>query len=163
MSYNSKNDTFKHIKTVQRYLKRVCAYLTQLAELHDSSKLRNPEKEIFDIFTPLLKKTTYGSKTYKHYLKEMKVALDHHYENNMHHPEYFKKKGIKGMDLLNLMEMLCDWKAATLRHADGDIMKSLEINQKRFGYSNELKQIFKNTIELLHMFDENWKEDENVL
>jgi hypothetical protein len=42
--------------------------------------------------------------------------------------------------------MLCDWRAAALRHADGDIWKSIEINQKRFGYSDELKEIFKNTL-----------------
>jgi hypothetical protein len=37
-------------------------------------------------------------------------------------------------------------KAATLRHKDGDIRRSVEINQKRFGYSDELKRIFLNTI-----------------
>lgn len=50
------------------------------------------------------------------------------------------------MDLIDLMEMMCDWKAATLRHNDGDINKSLEINQKRFGYSDELKEIMKNSL-----------------
>ena len=42
--------------------------------------------------------------------------------------------------------MMADWKAASLRHSDGDIYKSIEINQKRFGYSDELKQIFINTV-----------------
>jgi hypothetical protein len=51
-----------------------------------------------------------------------------------------------GMNLIDLIEMLCDWKAATLRHNTGDIYKSLDINQKRFGYSDELKHLFKNTI-----------------
>lgn len=55
-------------------------------------------------------------------------------------------KGLRGMSLLDLIEMLCDWKAATLRHNDGDIRKSIEINQKRFGYSDELKAIFLNTL-----------------
>lgn len=55
-------------------------------------------------------------------------------------------KGLHGMSLLDLTEMLCDWKAATLRHNDGDIRKSIEINQKRFGYSDELKRIFLNTL-----------------
>jgi hypothetical protein len=54
--------------------------------------------------------------------------------------------GISGMTLLDLTEMLCDWKAATLRHNDGDIRKSIEINQKRFGYSDELKRILLNTL-----------------
>lgn len=55
-------------------------------------------------------------------------------------------RGILGMSLLDLTEMLCDWKAATMRHNDGDIRKSIEINQKRFGYSDELKQILLNTL-----------------
>ena len=63
----------------------------------------------------------------------------------IHHPNYYDD-GIKGMDLVDIMEMVCDWKAASMRHNDGDIDKSLEINQKRFGYSDELKQIMKNTI-----------------
>jgi len=53
------------------------------------------------------------------------------------------------MNLIDLLEMLCDWKAATLRHNTGDIYKSLELNQKRFGYSNEIKSLFKNTIDWL--------------
>ena len=50
---------------------------------------------------------------------------------------------------LDILEMLCDWKAATLRHKDGDIRKSIEINQKRFGYSDELKRIFLNTLSII--------------
>ena len=55
-------------------------------------------------------------------------------------------KGILGMSLLGIIEMLCDWKAATLRHNDGDIRKSIDINQKRFGYSDEIKAILVNTV-----------------
>lgn len=45
-----------------------------------------------------------------------------------------------------ICEMIADWMAACKRHADGDIMKSIEINQKRFGYSDELKEILINTV-----------------
>jgi hypothetical protein len=75
----------------------------------------------------------------------MKPALDHHYAMNSHHPEHFAT-GIQGMSLLDVLEMLCDWKAATLRHNDGDIRRSIELNQKRFGYSDELKAILLNTL-----------------
>lgn len=60
--------------------------------------------------------------------------------------------GIRGMSLLDIIEMLCDWKAATMRHADGDLAKSIEINQKRFGYSDELKVILQNTARELSFF-----------
>jgi hypothetical protein len=53
--------------------------------------------------------------------------------------------GVRGMTLLDVVEMLADWKAATQRHADGDLRKSIEINQGRFGYGDELKAILVNT------------------
>jgi hypothetical protein len=53
------------------------------------------------------------------------------------------------MSLVQLTEMLCDWKAATLRHKDGDIRRSIEQNQQRFGYSDEVKRILLNTLPLL--------------
>ncbi len=42
--------------------------------------------------------------------------------------------------------MICDWKDVTLRHKNGDINKSFDINQNRFNYSDELKCIMRNTI-----------------
>lgn len=35
------------------------------------------------------------------------AILDHHYQNNDHHPEHFEL-GINGMNLLQLLEMLAD-------------------------------------------------------
>lgn len=54
---------------------------------------------------------------------------------------------LRGMSLLDVIEMLIDWKAATERHANGSILKSIEINQSRFRYSDDLKRIFLNTVE----------------
>ena len=76
----------------------------------------------------------------------MKPALEHHYKENRHHPEHFEN-GIKGMTLIDLVEMISDWKAASERHNNGDIIKSIEINQKRFGYSDDIKQILLNTVQ----------------
>ena len=75
----------------------------------------------------------------KSFLEALKPALDIHYANNRHHPEHFPK-GIRGMDLLDLLEMICDWKASSERHADGNIFNSIEVNQKRFA-DLELEQV----------------------
>ena len=91
------------------------------------------------------KDTFYGSDEYKEFLAGMKPALDHHYAENRHHPEHFEN-GIDGMDLFDLVEMLFDWKEATERHNNGDILKSLDINEKRFNISPQLKQILANTV-----------------
>lgn len=150
MSYSMEDcitDTRSHIFEVRRQLQRVITELEERGRVHDLSKLQSPELEIFTEFTPKLRGSTYGSEEYAENLKEMQVALKHHYENNSHHPEYHQE-GIRGMDLLDVVEMFCDWKAATMRHADGDINKSIEINKKRFGYSDELEQIFKNSVKI---------------
>lgn len=148
MAYDSRPDTEKHVAEVRKRLGWVIDELAIRARDHDLSKFESPEKEIFDEMTPKLAATTYGSDEYKGYLAEMKAALDHHYAVNSHHPEHHPD-GIRGMSLYDLVEMLCDWKAATLRHNDGDILKSIEHNQKRFGYSDELKQIFLNSIAVI--------------
>jgi hypothetical protein len=148
-NYDSTKDTLKHIRQVQLLLDKVIINLNERQEKHDLSKLESPELEIFDEYTPRLRSSTYGSEQYSQYLKEMKVALDHHYANNSHHPEHYPN-GIRGMNLLDLIEMLCDWLAATKRHSDGNIYESIEINQKRFNYSDELKQIFLNTLLLIN-------------
>jgi hypothetical protein len=58
-------------------------------------------------------------------------------------------QGLQGMNLIQITEMICDWLAATKRHADGDPHRSIELNQSRFGYSDELKQILHNTVTYL--------------
>jgi hypothetical protein len=143
--YDSREDTKQHIQQVRVFIEKIAEAIIDRGHYHDQSKLQSPEKEIFDEYTPKLAGTTYGSEEYKTYLEEMKVALSHHYSKNRHHPEYHPN-GIHDMNLVDLIEMLCDWKAATMRHNDGDIMKSIEINQERFGYGDEIKQIMINTV-----------------
>ncbi len=143
--YDSRPDTREHIATVRRFLGRMVDDLTRRQYEHDASKLVSPEVEAFDEFTPKLKGSTYGSEEYKGFLAAMGPALAHHYAANDHHPEHFPD-GIRGMSLLDVLEMTADWWAATKRHADGNIMKSIELNQVRFGYSDDLKAILINTI-----------------
>jgi hypothetical protein len=147
---DSTSETNDHIRHFQDFLFKIICELDRRYVLHDQSKLEEPEKSGFDQVTKKLHGITYGSEEYQQCLQEMKPFLDHHYANNSHHPEH-TKDGIKGMSLVDIIEMLCDWKAATLRHHDGDIKRSIEINQKRFGYSDELKQIFLNTIPIFDM------------
>lgn len=148
MTYDSTPDTEKHIITVQDFLGVVIGLLVERSLAHDKSKLEDPEKSMYDEFTPKLKESTYGSDEYKGFLKDMGTALQHHYENNTHHPEHYPN-GINGMSLLDVIEMLADWKAAGMRHANGNIQQSLEINRTRFGISDQLFEILQNTVKEL--------------
>lgn len=143
---DSRRETMKHIQKVMFALTDIVMALLNRANRHDQSKLEDPEVEVFDEFTPKLAGSTYGSTEYAALLKGMKPALDHHYAINRHHPEYHDGV-IANMTLVDVVEMLCDWYAATKRHDDGDILKSIDINQKRFGFSDELAMIFRNTAE----------------
>ena len=148
MSYDSKDDTIAHMATVDRFMGRIILNLRKRNAVHDDSKLEEPEKSMYDEFTPKLRAMTYGSDEYRETLAAMGPALQHHYAANSHHPEHYEN-GINGMSLLDLIEMLADWKAAAVRHADGSIAQSMEVNRKRFGMSDQLYEIFQNTIKEL--------------
>jgi hypothetical protein len=144
--YDSTADTIKHKNKVEDIIQWLVNALVERASHHDASKLREPEKAKLDEQTPSLAGNTYGSDQYK-----QSVALirsKHHNANNAHHPEHHEN-GIHDMTLVDIVEMFCDWQAATERHADGNIMESIDINQGRFGFSDDLRDIFRNTAKLL--------------
>lgn len=61
--------------------------------------------------------------------------------------QYSPESDIKFMSLLDLIETLCDWKAATERMKNGgDIHQSLVLNTDRFKLSPQLAAILANTI-----------------
>lgn len=146
--YDSTNDTKEHIRNVHFFIDQIRKNLFNRRECHDFSKLQSPEKEMFDRFTPLLRDLQYGSPEYKQALVDMGPALDHHYEHNSHHPEHWEN-GIEDMSLLDLIEMLADWKAAGMRHKTGSLMDSLERNKVRFDISDPVYKILVNTAEEL--------------
>lgn len=143
-NYDSALETLKHIKRVNELILWFVNDMLARAAQHDQSKLEEPEKSTFDIITPLLKGTTYGSDEYKKIMAQHKEGIEHHQLSNTHHPEFYEN-GIEGMDLMDIVEMFLDWKAASERHADGSIHKSIEIQKKRFNINEQLCQIFRNT------------------
>lgn len=142
--------TYEHIDKIRELLRLFANELLARGETHDRSKLSPEESEVFAEFSPKLKTCTYGSDEYRGFLAAMKPALDHHYANNRHHPEHHcpqdPKLGIGMMNLIDVLEMFIDWKASSMRHVDGDLMKSIDINEKRFAMSAQLAEIFRNTV-----------------
>lgn len=140
--------TQAHIEKVRKYIRFFTDRLTTRGELHDASKLESPEVELFAEHTENLNKIEYGSEEYKNELEALKPALDHHYAVNKHHPQHWQN-GINDMSLIDLVEMIADWKASSERQKAGNLLKSIEINSKRFGISNQLTQILINTAKLM--------------
>lgn len=157
-AYDSRPETREHIACVRYFLHGAIGDLYGRCHKHDASKLVSPEVEAFDIATPKLANLEYGSEEYKESLRELGSALDHHFVHNDHHPEHYEN-GVRGMSLMALLEMLCDWRAAServkQRTDDPEKVKTFEsglaFNQERFGYSDELAGILLNTARELGM------------
>lgn len=148
----SREETIEHIRQVRKNLLYLSRALLYRALTHDSSKLNPPERGYFDK-APDLGKIEYGSEEYEEALDQIQTALDHHYERNRHHPEHHEN-GVDDMHIVDLVEMICDWEAASRRHDDGDPVRSVEINRDRFDLGDQITEILINTVRYL--------EDKNV-
>lgn len=140
--------TREHIAAVARLLHVMAKELLDRCDRHDLSKLESPEVEGFTRMTPALAATEYGSAENDANKTALGDALAHHYAVNRHHPEHFKN-GVNDMNLIDVIEMFCDWKAAGGRHKSGNIRKSIDINRTRFRLSDQLVNIMENTIDLV--------------
>ena len=160
-AYDSAPETLAHVRRVGDFLALAAAEIVKRAAKHDHSKVCDPEKATFDEMTPRLASLTYGSQEYLDSVKTLGPALAHHFEANDHHPEHHPD-GVSGMSLLSLLEMLCDWRAASERVRqrldDPEKVKTFEsglaYNQERFGYSDEIAGILLNTARELGMLDQ---------
>lgn len=153
-------ETFSHVRRVGHLMLDVVENLQRRSMRHDDSKFSPEEFPAFAKSTPKLRALTYDSPEYKVALDDLGPALDHHYAHNRHHPQYFES-GVQGMDLLDLIEMLADWKAATERHHNGSIERSIVGNIKRFKYSREMAILLAKTAANLGWL--NYEEFEQLL
>lgn len=142
--YDSTSDTLRHSLRVAELMGEPIKELLDRSVRHDLSKTREPERAVYDTFVPSLRAAAYGSVEYLALVEAMGEGLRHHYAHNRHHPEHFAN-GINDMTLVDLLEMLADWMAATERTSHGDLATSLAINRERFGITPQLMGILVNT------------------
>lgn len=140
---DSMRATEQHITTVQQ---RIIELLMQRAKVHDASKLEEPEASGYARLGSELGTIAYGTPEYRAALDRAQDVIQHHYAHNSHHPEYHEN-GVNDMSLLDIMEMFCDWKAASerMKQGSGSIIQSIEYNAGRFGLSKQLTAILLNT------------------
>jgi hypothetical protein len=139
----------EHQELVKKLIYAVCDELETRGAEHDQDKLETPEiYEVYEDVFDELDDCEYGSPEYKKIFKRPDVAeaKEMHVTENRHHPEFFKD-GVKDMNLVDLVEMVCDWCAANQRSVDPSYLEeSLEINCKNLGITGLAKNWLKNTI-----------------
>lgn len=145
---DSRPATLFHALRVGHFMVDAIQELARRSVQHDYSKTQPPEVEGFDRATAKLSSMAYGSPEYDASRAELAPTLAHHYAHNRHHPEHFGERGINGMTLVDLIEMLADWRASTERMGGtGDLRESIRINAKRFNIEPQLVKILINTAE----------------
>lgn len=120
--------------------------LFKRALTHDLSKFLPSEGRGFSSLTYKLKGVEFGTPAYREMLKELRPTVTLHYKRNTHHPEYYGNRNILGMDLFDFIEMFYDWKAAGKRNKNGDISKSILIQQAKLNLETITVSILFNTI-----------------
>lgn len=133
----------EHILKVQGHMASVLSNLTNRMTVHDQSKFTEQELGLV-MGKPSFDKYEYMSKEERQALESVKESLQHHYNNNSHHPEFYAS-GVNGMSLFDLIEMVCDWKAASEMSPNGSLEGSIEYNTERFNLSPEIVKILRNT------------------
>ena len=137
----------EHVRLVAKLVNRCAAELVERGTDHDRSKWTPEEYGPYERALPRFKEAEYGSPEYFDVVKSIKPAIKHHTSVNRHHPEYFAI-GLAGMNLLDVLEMVCDWIAASKRE-NPDGVPALAYNIERFKIEPQLAAILQNTIDYL--------------
>lgn len=148
-AYDCTKDVQEHQSRVINVMTGAIMDLIYRMAHHDESKLQFPEKGIFDQFIPILKAVKFGSPEYEAARLGMGEGLKHHYQYNRHHPEHYEN-GIEGMNLLDVLEMVCDWMAAAEEHPDAEL--DLSFLMQRFQINTQLMTVIANTVQELKVY-----------
>ena len=110
-----KNNICKYVSDDD--LKNAILIVKDRIEAHDASKYLDAE---FNAYRAKYHPTANESKGDSDYIAlvddRYREACEHHYQNNRHHPEYWKdfKTGVsRDMELDAIVEMICDWEACS--------------------------------------------------
>lgn len=139
--------THKHIARVRELLGAFAIEMILRGDRHDASKFDPVEMNMIQSWEDMIERNgpaEFGSGEYERRLSMIAPMLEHHHANNSHHPEHFAN-GIAGMDLADLVEMFCDWKAASERN--GSTTFDVELAIEKYGVEPQLASILRNTAE----------------
>ena len=124
----------QHCQAVGETINHICNHLHNRAINHDKSKYKDDEFEGFCYFNTLDPNLEYGSKKHKEAIERIKPYTENtlklHYSRNSHHPEFHDN--LEDMTLLDLIEMVCDWKSASIVYHN---QENVEESKKAFEHS----------------------------
>jgi hypothetical protein len=139
-------DVTQHTNWVVKYITEFIHQLEKRGEQHDADKFASPIKDVYSKNFDALMEVPYGSEEYNRITgsSQFKAAFKQHTENNRHHTQHFKN-GVDDMNLVDVVEMLCDWKAASDR-SKTSILDGMKLNYKKYKIDGTAQKWLENTI-----------------
>jgi len=122
----------QHISMVQALLRQVAHRLLERADVHDLSKLAEDEFGGLGEVKRMADQYGFGSPEYVVALSNPSIVL--HWGRNPHHPEHHSQ-GFRGMSALDVIEMVCDWKATNVLRGHPEWDKSVDLMAERLHLS----------------------------
>lgn len=150
----------EHQHKVQQNIYKLCKVLLRRAENHDKSKLQEPEKSGWEAMDKE-PRYPYGSDEYFDKQERFKWVFEEHWKNNRHHPEYFCGF-ISEMNLIDIIEMICDW-ASFDYMTSTDAIEIIEEQMERFGFSGVLKDLILNTYSRYFVISDDEKQEKQMI
>ena len=141
-------DTIRHVSEVAENLAEMRHDLEKRGIAHDRSKFEAVEFDAFVETRPAFKKANFGTPEYQKCTEATEEAVNHHYANNRHHTDYHSG-GFADMNLLDILEMLADWRAASRRSPDLSFEESLPRAFERYKIPGNMQKHIVNTLKYL--------------
>jgi hypothetical protein len=142
---------YHHKFVVSQYLATIVQDLVSRLVNHDNSKFEDDEFPNLVKMQGEFKKHVFGSPENEELRKRYADTFRAHHRKNRHHPEHHPN-GIDDMTLVDLIEMLMDWKAAAIRDGNGgSIEKSITLMSEKYKISPQLVKILENTAKACNM------------
>lgn len=136
-----------HIQYIREDILKIIHKLYERALNHDNSKWSDAERPFYEKSNEIELENMTSYKTILEATRDIvQPALDNHYKLNRHHPEHHKN-GINDMNLIDIVEMVCDWHSSAKTRG---LPLDVNYNVQRFNISPQLEQIIKNTIDFLN-------------
>lgn len=150
----------QHTAHLRALMGRIAALIVERGAVHDLSKLNTDEFEGFARINRVAREQKFGSPEYEAAMERERPTIDLHFSRNRHHPErprligeaaererglpddatYHYAVAAASMEWLDIVEMVCDWRAAQLGYGDTSRTweQNVELNlQKKGQHLNE--------------------------
>jgi len=140
----------QHKKAISDIMYKLADMIRKRADAHDDSKLDSTEFNKWSLNYLPESKRNLDNKEFKKTFEKLGEVREIHYSKNRHHLEFFNGD-IKKINIIDLLEIICDWIASTANQDKGNLRLTIERAKERFKFSKEIEHIILNTLELLEI------------